>query len=147
MPLRVFLLCLMILSSAGWSLCAQEKTPWNTLAKIEIETRFDENLQFDIEYPIFSDEVKALDNKEITIEGFMIPLDELRGKNYFVLSSLPFATCFFCGGAGPETVMEVFTKEGVPFTERKIKVKGVLSINADDPTRLLYVLKDAVQIK
>lgn len=121
----------------------QTTNAWKTLAKVDYKTRFDELTQFEEEYPIFSEEVKALDGTEITLQGWMIPLDELRGENYFVLSSLPFANCFFCGGAGPETVMEVFSKKQIDFTEKKIKVKGKLKINADDPLRLMYILNDA----
>ena len=121
----------------------QEPNSWKLLSKVEIERRYDETFNFEVEFPIFSDEVKALDGKPITMEGWMIPLDELRGKNYFVLSALPFANCFFCGGAGPETVMEVFSKKEISFTEKKIKVRGKLSINPDDPMRLMYILNDA----
>ncbi|MCE7992213.1 MAG: hypothetical protein HEP71_09545 [Roseivirga sp.] len=122
---------------------AQSTNAWKTLSRVHYKTRFDELTQFEEEYPIFSEEVKALDCTEITLEGWMIPLDELRGENYFVLSSLPFANCFFCGGAGPETVMEIFSKKQIDFTEKKIKVTGKLKINADDPLRLMYILNEA----
>lgn len=121
----------------------QESNPWKTLAKVSIEKRFDEVMNFEIDYPTFSAEVKALDGKEVTLKGWMIPLDELRGENYFVLSALPFANCFFCGGAGPETVVEVFTKKDYDFTEDRVTVTGVLQLNADDPTQLMYVMTDA----
>ena len=121
----------------------QETNPWKTLSKVTIEKRFDETLNFEIDYPTFSEDILSLDGKSITMEGWIIPLDELRGENYFVLSALPFANCFFCGGAGPETVMEVFSKKEISFTEKKIKVRGTLSINADDPLQLMYILNDA----
>lgn len=121
----------------------QESNPWKTLSKVTIEKRFDEVMNFEIDYPTFSDDVKALDGKEITLKGWMIPLDELRGENYFVLSALPFANCFFCGGAGPETVVEVFTSKDYDFTEDRISVTGTLSLNADDPTQLMYVMTEA----
>lgn len=121
----------------------QDANPWKTLSKVTIEKRFDEVMNFEIDYPTFSKEVLALDGKEITLKGWMIPLDELRGENYFVLSALPFANCFFCGGAGPETVVEVFTTEDYDFTEDRIKVKGKLRLNADDPTQLMYVMSGA----
>ncbi|MFT6055061.1 MAG: hypothetical protein ACJAS3_000037 [Roseivirga sp.] len=119
---------------------------WKTLSKITLEKRFDDVLNYEIEYPIFSDVVKKLNGTQITLEGWMIPLDELRGENYIVLSSLPFANCFFCGGAGPETVMEVFSKDKIDFTEKRVSVTGTLTINADDPLRLMYILNNA-QIK
>lgn len=121
----------------------QNSNPWMTLSKVKIERKLDPALNFEIDYPTFSEEVKALNGKEITLEGWMIPLDELRGENYFVLSALPFANCFFCGGAGPETVVEVFTNENYKFTEERIKIKGTLKLNADDPTQLMYVLNKA----
>ena len=52
-------------------------------------------MNFEVDYPTFSEEVLALNGTEITLEGWMIPLDELRGDKYFVLSALPFANCFF----------------------------------------------------
>lgn len=121
----------------------QDKNNWKTLSKVTIEKKFDELMNFEIDYPTFSEEVQALDGKEISLEGWMIPLDELRGKNYFVLSALPFANCFFCGGAGPETVVEVFTSEEFDFTEDRVKVTGTLSLNTDDPSRLMYVMNEA----
>ena len=125
------------------SAAQEEKNTWSVLSKVEIRTQFDEVLQFEVDKPIFSDEVKALAGKEIIISGFMIPLNELQGKNYFVLSSLPFSSCFFCGGAGPETVMEVFSKKQIDYTGKQIKMKGFLEINTNDPLKLLYILKEA----
>jgi len=121
----------------------QNKSTWKVLSKVQIEKRFDEILNYEIDFPTFSDEVKALNGKEIVLEGWIIPLDELRGENYFVLSALPFANCFFCGGAGPETVLEVFSEKNIKFTEKRIKVKGILNINADDPLKLMYILQKA----
>lgn len=122
---------------------AQQENLWKTLAKVEIEKKFDETLNFEIDFPTFSEEVKKLDGKTIELEGWMIPLEELQGESYFVLSSLPFANCFFCGGAGPETVAEVFAKEKIKYTEKRIRVRGKLKINADDPLQLMYVLQEA----
>lgn len=143
--MRVLSLVLLSFLAISFHSYGQENT-WKTLAKISIEKRFDELLNYDVEYPIFSESVKKLNGTKISVEGWMIPLDELRGENYFVLSSLPFANCFFCGGAGPETVMEVFSNDKIDYTEKRIIVTGTLTINADDPLRLMYILNDA-QIK
>lgn len=121
----------------------QYSNTWNTLSKVKIERKLDPSLNFEVDFPTFSEEVLALNGKEIELEGWMIPLDELRGENYFVLSALPFANCFFCGGAGPETVIEVFTEEKVEFEVDRIKVKGKLRLNANDPMQLMYILNNA----
>jgi hypothetical protein len=143
--MRIFSFALVSLILLSFLANGQINT-WKTLSKITLEKRFDDVLNYEIEYPIFSDVVKKLNGTQITLEGWMIPLDELRGENYIVLSSLPFANCFFCGGAGPETVMEVFSKDKIDFTEKRVSVTGTLTINADDPLRLMYILNNA-QIK
>jgi len=136
-------LFLIILSFVCVSSFVQDENLWKTLAKVEIERRFDETLNFEVDYPTFSEEVKKLNGQTIELQGWMIPLEELQGETYFVLSSLPFANCFFCGGAGPETVAEVFSKEKIKYTDKRITVRGKLKINADDPMKLMYILQEA----
>ncbi|WP_421977917.1 hypothetical protein [Roseivirga seohaensis] len=136
------LIFILLILGVTTSAFAQEKNMWKTLSNVTVERSFDEILSIDVEHYNFASQVKALNGKKISLEGWMIPLDELRGENYFVLSSLPFANCFFCGGAGPETVAEVFSKKEVKFTEKKVKVTGVLTLNSDDPLRLMYILND-----
>ncbi|NVK86369.1 MAG: hypothetical protein HWE21_18720 [Cytophagia bacterium] len=137
---KLFILFLVL---STFQAIAQNDNMWKTLAKVEIEKRFDETLNFEVDFPTFSEEVKKLDGKTIELQGWMIPLEELQGETYFVLSSLPFANCFFCGGAGPETVAEVFSKEKIKYTEKRITVRGKLEINSDDPMKLMYILQDA----
>ena len=55
--------------------------------------------------------------------------------------------CFFCGGAGPETVMEVEASEDVEYTAEQITLQGKLVLNADDVNRLMYLLVDATLIQ
>tara|TARA_R110000796_G_scaffold9557_1_gene32473 strand:+ start:31613 stop:32059 length:447 start_codon:yes stop_codon:yes gene_type:complete len=140
--MRKRLILILFILSTPIASFAQEQNMWKTLSNVTVEKSFDEVLSIDVEHYNFASQVKALNGKKISLEGWMIPLDELRGENYFVLSSLPFANCFFCGGAGPETVAEVFSKKEVKFTEKKVKVTGVLTLNSDDPLRLMYILND-----
>ena len=53
----------------------------------------------------YTSEVELLDQQEITIQGFMIPLDAT-GTEY-ALSAYPMNQCFFCGEAGPASIMEL----------------------------------------
>lgn len=64
----------------------QYSSTWITLSKVKIERKLDPSMNFEVDYPTFSEEVLALNGTEITLEGWMIPLDELRGDKYFVLS-------------------------------------------------------------
>ncbi len=97
--------------------------------------------------PSFSDQLKALDHKKITISGYMYPLDEAKTQQYFMLSYYPIKVCFFCGGAGPESIIEVNTKKPIKLTTKKIKFTGTLRLNPDDPDRMFFILLDAEQVK
>ncbi|WP_420385160.1 hypothetical protein [Roseivirga sp.] len=138
---KKLILILFILATSP--ILAQNDNLWKTLAKVEIEKKLDETLNFEVDFPTFSEEVKKLDGQTIELKGWMIPLEELQGESYFVLSSLPFANCFFCGGAGPETVAEVFASDKIKYTDKRITVRGKLKINADDPMKLMYILQEA----
>ncbi len=126
---------------------AQQVGAWKTLADIRIEKKMDKSGKYEIDFPIFGSTVKALTNKEIVLKGYIIPLEELQGQNYFVFSALPYSMCFFCGNAGPETVIEVNTKTAIPFTDRQISIKGKLQLNENNPDHLLYILNEAEQVK
>ena len=116
---------------------------WHLLADVQIEKKWDEILQEERDFPTFGQKLRVKDGQIIELSGFMVPLEELTGQKYFVISSLPFQSCFFCGGAGPETVAEVRTRETIEFTEKKIRIKGTLRLNSADPLSLYYVLEDA----
>ena len=60
------------------------------------------------------------------------------------MSSLPFNNCFFCGGAGPETIVEVYTEDEVVFTSEMIEVTGIIQLNDNDPDHHMYMMKRAI---
>ena len=90
--------------------------------------------------------VQRLQHQEISIQGYVIPLD-IDG-NTFMLSALPNASCFFCGKAGMESVVELWLQDG----HRRFKMdevvafSGTLLIN-DDPYGLMYILKEAKEME
>lgn len=120
---------------------------WKTLAKITYKKEFDELMGFKIDKPVFSDKVYALEGKEVEIKGYIIPVEGYKSHSEFIFSAFPYNMCFFCGGAGPETVMEVKSKEPVKYTAEQIILKGKLELNADDINRLMYILTDAEMIE
>jgi hypothetical protein len=67
-------------------------------------------------------------------------------SDHFMLSSTPLNACFFCGVGGPETALEVFSKDAVRYTDKPVELRGRLELNATDPARLIYLLKDAVLV-
>ena len=126
---------------------AQDKSLWKILANVTYGTRQDPEMGFEVEYPIFGEESKSWEGKEVVVKGYMIPLEELTGQNYFVLSQFPYNMCFFCGGAGPETVMQVYTKKEIEYRESPIRIKGRLKLNDGDFNHLMYILENAEQVE
>jgi hypothetical protein len=120
---------------------------WNTLAKVSYKTATDQ--YGEVSVPIFGAEVKALEGKQISLQGYMIPLDGLEGMfkpNHFILSSLPVEACFFCGTGGPETVVEVHMKKPLEYTKEVIKLKGKFTLNGLDPYQMMYILEETEQV-
>jgi len=116
---------------------------WNVLTDVGYETKPSEENGFQVDAPKFGKRVSALNGKKISLKGYLIPLAELGGKNQYMLSSLPFNSCYFCGGAGPETVVELQTKQNIPFTTKAIVMEGILLLNDNDIDHHIYILKDS----
>jgi len=120
---------------------------WKTLSKITYKKQYDELMGFKIDIPVFSDPVKALEGKEITVKGYIIPVEGYKSHKEFIFSAFPYNMCFFCGGAGPETVMEVEAAEPVEYTAEQVVLKGKLVLNDQDINRLMYLITDAKLVK
>jgi len=125
----------------------QSENMWKTLSKITYKKEYDELLGFKVDKPVFSAQVKKLDGKKITIRGYIIPVEGYKSHREFVFSAFPYNMCFFCGGAGPETVMEVYAAKPVEFTQEPITLEGVLKLNSEDINRLMYILEEAQQVE
>ena len=118
---------------------------WNDLAYVEFEERYNTNFQQFMSYPIFDKSVQALDGKKVIISGYLIPLNETPNQALTVLSANPYNSCFFCGGAGPETVMTVNPKGKMKDInmDKRITLKGTFKLNSNDLYALFYILNDA----
>lgn len=116
-------------------------TGWDLLSSVQIVNGYDEFMGGEIEKPQFSEQLKLREGKEIVLEGFIIPLQQEGDQDFFVLSRFPYQSCFFCGGAGPETVVEVYSDHQFRFTDERVQVKGRLRLN-DDPLHLFFILEN-----
>ncbi len=118
---------------------------WSTLAMVDKKKEFNVDYGYEIEKISVTPLVQALENTEIEVNGYFIPLSGKGKQNHFMLSSLPANMCFFCGKAGPETAMQVFMKGGkkVAYSDNKIKLKGKLIINPNSENEILYTLDQA----
>ncbi len=93
--------------------------------------------------PQFDEKIKALDGKTVTIRGYMYPLEEQPKHEFFMLSYYPINVCFFCGGAGPESVVEVSAAEPLKIRDKPVDLRGKLRLNYHDRDRLFFILLNA----
>ncbi len=124
------LLIILMLTTAGLA-SAQTMVSWNTFAQVTFHREYSEAFGFEVNVkpPEFSKELLALNGKEIRVKGYVIPVDVELGM--YMVSANPFANCFFCGNAGPETVVELFQSGKFPRfkTDQMVTFKGILQIN------------------
>ena len=113
---------------------------WNVFSQVELVKQKDRYV------PKFAPAVAALDNKDVKVQGFMMPLQMGDKQSHFVLTAMP-QTCSFCMPGGPETMVEVKTKAPVKYTFEPLVLSGKLAVLKDDPTGVFYRLTDAVQTK
>ena len=122
---------------------SQNIITWELLKNVEFDEIWSEEFQAYYMVPKFSESVKEMDGKEVQIRGFIIPVDIV--QDYYVLSANPYSSCFFCGQAGPESVIEIQMikkYEGLRM-DQVITYKGTLKLNVDDIYQLNYILEDA----
>lgn len=131
-----------ILVAWGSTLFAQNKINWTFLSDVQYSyiQNYDANVWYGT--PTFGDAIKALEGKEVIIKGYVLPMD-IDGNQY-VLSANPFNTCFFCGGAGQESVMELrLAKKRRKYeTDQVVTFIGILRLN-DAELELNYILENA----
>jgi hypothetical protein len=115
---------------------AQSVVPWEILA-IPYSTTPDG--LFEPNFPNWLDKYK---NQEVVVQGYLVPIDV--GAKQYALSKTAFASCFFCGQAEPNTVIELQFKEKPDnfVTDQWVILKGILTFNESDPYRLFFVLKN-----
>jgi hypothetical protein len=99
----------------------------------------------EISFPVVSDNLKKLGNKKVVIKGFIVPIDS---KNYAISKNV-FASCFFCGKAGPETIAGLKFKGNLPKlkTDQYVTVQGVFRYNEDNADDWIYNIDDVVIVK
>lgn len=116
---------------------------WNMLADVTFKDVYLEEYDIYYYYPTFGPQVLDMEGREVKVSGYIIPVDY--DEDYYVLSAFPFASCFFCGGAGPESVIDLRLKPGHRKfnTDERLTFRGVFQTNTTDIYSLNYILDDA----
>lgn len=117
---------------------------WKLLGMIKFIKKADKEYG-EIMYPQVSPLLKQKASKRITMSGFIIPID----NTTFALSKFVFASCFFCGNAGPETIMGIKFKGATPKlkTDQYVTLVGTFRINENDVEDWIYHIENAEIVK
>ncbi|WP_138991693.1 DUF3299 domain-containing protein [Larkinella sp. C7] len=116
---------------------------WERLQDVKFKKKWYPEENVIMLYPNFGPSVKVLDGKTVAITGYVIPLDV--DHSAYVVSRFPMAQCFFCGAAGPESIVMLKFKSPVRRfkTDERRTFRGTFRLNADNIYELNYILEKA----
>ena len=139
------ILSLLFLSASAIAQPSTVEDGWTVFAKVRFTEKFYK--EFDEYYltPLFDTKIRFREGKEFTLKGHFLPFD-LDEKNVVIISKHPYSMCFFCGGAGPESVAEIrFLSKHPKFkADQIISVTGKLKLNEKNIDHVNFILEEAV---
>lgn len=137
----------LVLLSQGLFAQASTKITWRQLATTRFEELFDASRNSWSQLAHFSPEVQALQGQKVRITGYMVPVDVT--GNVYALSAYTFSSCFFCGGAGPESVMglELAVKNQKFKTDQVVTWEGVMQVKSKPGMGFHFTLRNATEWK
>ncbi|MEN7547408.1 DUF3299 domain-containing protein [Rapidithrix thailandica] len=144
-PVFVWLLCF---NTGFLQAQAQPENTWVIFSTVKFKPKYISSIDGYLLHPTFGSSIKKIEGKQIRLKGFVLPLD-IGVSNMILLSKYPYRQCFFCGGAGPETVAEILFKS----RQRKfaadevITVEGRLKLNNTDIDHTNFIIEEAEIIK
>ncbi len=139
---KKLLVFVLLITFTSPTILAQDELTWENFADVKFFRTYNEIYETFFLVPEFGEKIKPYEGKEITIKGYF--LDISGSGEVLLLSQKPMALCFFCGGSGPETIIEVNFKEKPSFeTDEIVKLTGILELNAEDVDHCNYILNEA----
>lgn len=124
----------------AWS---QTKITWKTLEDARWSEKYSEEVEAYYFYPEFGTYLRDLEGTEVILKGRMLVLGSK--EKVYILSRYPYASCFFCGSGGPDSIVELHLKPGHPTfqMDQRVAIKGKLKLNQDDLDHCNYILTEA----
>jgi hypothetical protein len=117
---------------------------WEVFSKVkeidECETD-EEGFEYCIVKPEYSKEIKDLDGQEVTLMGYMFPLDDDTNQKLFLFGPYPLS-CPFHYHVNPAMIVEVTSEDGIEFTYDPIKIKGTFEVEYNQETGIFYYLRN-----
>ena len=135
----------------GWiclglsSLSAQVAIEWRQLADVRFDKPTSGTFGYLAGEAHFGDSAQKLSGQLVSIQGYMLPLTA--DNKEYILSQYSFDQCFFCGGAGKETVILLRPQEQFEFElDEVVRVEGRLSLHSSADS-LAYILREVREVK
>ena len=109
--------------------------PWAVLADTRLGRTFN---------PSFPRYLKELDGKQVSLQGFMQPLEGDLDCNTFMFIENPIG-CWYCEMPEMTGIVLVELPEGKTFTytRKSLRITGKLKLNGTDPENFLFIVSDA----
>jgi hypothetical protein len=117
------------------SATAVNPLPWAVLAETTLDRQY---------RPTFARYLQELENKQVSLTGFIQPLANELELNSFMLIEYPVG-CWYCEMTDVTGIVfvELAGDKTARFTRGQVKVTGVLKLNATDPENFLYTISKA----
>ncbi len=139
-----FFVVVVLLYSFQWTASAQPTLDWRTLESVKIVYEHDSVHNVWTMYPSFSEALWAWNGQVVRIKGYALPTSVTEGAH--ILSAFPFSSCFFCGGAGPESVIRLHLQRSDRLrADEWVEFEGTLLLQ-DRSEAFLYVLENARRV-
>ena len=116
---------------------------WNIFSRVKFTEQLIRNEYYLV--PFLDTRIKSYEGKVVSLKGYYLPMD-LADEHTIILSKNPYSMCFFCGGAGPESVAEIIFAGKAPKLkpDQIVTVTGKLKLNAADVEHMNFILEDAI---
>lgn len=114
---------------------------WQLLGKTKITTD-EKKGTFSASYPV---EVKALVGKEVTVSGFILPLEATEKFKHFILSKRT-PTCPFCPPGEPNEIVDVWLDTPIKWDEDMVKVSGTFALMNNPELGMFFKLTKAKKL-
>lgn len=119
---------------------------WQILQSVEFKPKYVKEVNFEMLFPIFTNQLLKLNGQKVIISGYCVPFDKSNQK--IALSATNYASCFFCGKAGPASVMTIKLKSPTKYKLDAFKYfEGILKLNDSNIKEFYYILENAVEYK
>jgi len=151
---KMVIITLFILAGRGFSqsLLSQsiDQKGWEILSDVSFSPEYLEEYGETYLVPDFGTSPSKYEGKNFQITGYIIPADP--EQDIYILSMYPFSSCFFCGNAGPETIVELIFQRPDKRRKKTYQIddirtfQGILRLNKHDVEHTNYILDEAKEI-